>query len=91
MRVASPALLPFGLLLAGLLAAQTAPITLDVDASATTRKLLSAHEDIPVSPGPLTLVYPKWIPGDHAPQGPVTDLVGLHFSASGHVHPVAAR
>ncbi len=31
----------------------------------------------------LTLVYPKWLPGEHGPTGPITDLVGLEFSAGG--------
>ncbi len=42
---------------------------------------------IPVAPGPLTLYYPKWIPGEHAPSGPVGDLVGLVFKADGKVIP----
>ena len=42
---------------------------------------------IPVAPGPLTLYYPKWIPGEHAPSGPVGDLVGLIFKADGKVIP----
>ncbi|HXS68610.1 MAG TPA: M61 family peptidase, partial [Candidatus Polarisedimenticolia bacterium] len=33
--------------------------------------------------GPLTLVYPKWIPGEHGPTGPITDLTGLKISADG--------
>ncbi len=82
MRPAFPALLLLALLSAASLPAQTAAITLDVDASSIARKLLSAHERIPASPGPLTLVYPKWIPGDHSPQGPITDLAGLHFNAN---------
>ena len=31
----------------------------------------------------IDLVYPKWIPGDHAPTGPIADLVNLRFSANG--------
>ena len=38
---------------------------------------------IPVSAGDLTLYYPKWIPGEHAPDGPVVDLAGLFFKANG--------
>ncbi|MGH9354474.1 MAG: M61 family peptidase, partial [Terriglobia bacterium] len=34
-------------------------------------------------PGPLTLYYPKWIPGEHAPDGPILNLTGLKFSANG--------
>jgi predicted metalloprotease with PDZ domain len=37
----------------------------------------------PVTPGPLTLVYPKWIPGEHAPNGPIVDATGLHFRGNG--------
>ncbi len=67
----------------------TGPITLAVDARETARKLLHARETLPVSPGALTLVYPKWLPGEHAPDGPITDLVGLKFSAGGR--PLAWR
>ena len=66
----------------GLLSAQ-GPITLAVDASETTRKILHARETIPVQPGPLTLLYPKWIPGEHAPNGPINSLVDLHFTVAG--------
>src|SRR4029077_16661690 len=38
----------------------------------------------PASPGDLTLYYPKWIPGEHAPDGPVVDLAGLKFTAAGN-------
>ena len=67
---------------AGLLSAQ-GPITLAVDASDATRKILHARETIPVQPGPLILLYPKWIPGEHAPNGPINSLVDLHFSVGG--------
>ncbi len=63
-------------------AAATA-ITLDVDASAITRKLVSARERLPVNSGPLTLVYPEWIPGNHGPTGPITDVVSVEFLAAG--------
>ena len=38
-------------------------------------------------PGPLTLYYPAWVPGDHAPDNPITDLAGLKFSAGGKTIP----
>ena len=60
-----------------------APITLRVDATEAPRKIYHAELNIPATPGPLTLFYPKWIPGEHAPTGPVTDLAGLRFSAGG--------
>ena len=67
--------------LPSVLHAQT--IELSLDASEVARKLLHAKMRIPASPGALTLVYPKWLPGEHGPTGPITDLVGLQFSAGG--------
>jgi predicted metalloprotease with PDZ domain len=58
-------------------------IELAVDARDVARKLLHAQMRIPASPGALTLVYPKWLPGEHGPTGPITDLVGLQVSAGG--------
>jgi predicted metalloprotease with PDZ domain len=59
------------------------PIELSVDATAAPRKLLHARLVIPAAPGPLTLYYPKWIPGEHAPTGPITELSGVKFRAGG--------
>src|SRR5271165_5604702 len=58
-------------------------VTIAVDATNAPRKIFHASLKIPASPGDLTLYYPKWIPGEHAPDGPVLDLAGLKFSASG--------
>jgi predicted metalloprotease with PDZ domain len=58
-------------------------ITIVVDATSAPRKIFHASLTIPASPGDLTLYYPKWIPGEHAPDGPVIDLAGLKFSATG--------
>ncbi len=63
-------------------AANAPTITLSVDASAAPRKLIHAQLRIPAVPGTLTLYYPKWIPGEHGPTGPVQDLTGLKFTAS---------
>ncbi len=60
-----------------------APITIAVDATDAPRKILHARLVIPVKSGPLTLFYPKWIPGEHGPTGPITDLAGLKFAAAG--------
>ena len=65
------------------LAAQERPIVLSVDATDAPRRIFHVRESIPVSPGPVTLAYPKWIPGEHGAEGPITDLVGLRVSASG--------
>src|SRR5229473_3208829 len=69
------------------LRAPAATITLSVDATESPRKLFHAHMTIPVSPGPLTLVYPKWIPGEHGPTGPIVDLAGLKLSVGGKTVP----
>jgi predicted metalloprotease with PDZ domain len=58
-------------------------IRLVVDATEAPRRILHARLEIPVKPGPLTLVYPKWIPGNHMPSGPIADLTGLRLSANG--------
>jgi predicted metalloprotease with PDZ domain len=59
------------------------PIRLHVDAAEAPRRIYHADLNIPASPGPMTLFYPKWIPGEHAPTGPITDLAGLKISAGG--------
>jgi predicted metalloprotease with PDZ domain len=58
-------------------------VTVAVDATETRRKIFHARLNIPASPGSLTLCYPKWIPGEHGPTGPVEDLAGLKFMADG--------
>jgi predicted metalloprotease with PDZ domain len=58
-------------------------ITISVDATDAPRKMIHAQMRIPAKPGSLTLFFPKWIPGEHGPTGPITDLTGLKFSASG--------
>ena len=60
-----------------------APISLAVDASEAPRRIFHVKESIPASPGRMTLAYPKWIPGEHGPTGPITDLVGLKISRAG--------
>jgi predicted metalloprotease with PDZ domain len=56
---------------------------LDVDAREAPRRILHARLNIAVTPGPLTLYYPKWLPGNHAPTGPIADLVGIRMSTGG--------
>ncbi|HEV2117568.1 MAG TPA: M61 family peptidase [Terriglobales bacterium] len=58
-------------------------ITLAVDATEAPRKIFHARMTIPASPGTLTLYYPKWIPGEHAPDGPIVDTAGLKFTGNG--------
>src|SRR5271168_4819812 len=65
------------------LAAET--ISLSVDATKTQQKLLHVHLVMPVTAGPLTIYYPKWIPGEHGPDGPISSLTGLKFEGDGKV------
>jgi predicted metalloprotease with PDZ domain len=58
-------------------------MTLDVDATDVPHGIQHAHLVLLVDPGPLTLAYPKWVPGEHAANGPITQLINLHFSARG--------
>jgi predicted metalloprotease with PDZ domain len=59
-------------------------ITLKVDLTDLDRRVFGVHESIPVKPGPLTLLYPEWLPGNHAPRGPIDGLAGLIVSSGGH-------
>ena len=58
-------------------------ITLSVDATDAPRKIFHVRMTIPAKPGSLTLYYPKWIPGEHGPTGPIQDVAGLKFTAGG--------
>ena len=68
-------------------ASSPAVLALTVDATEAQRKIFHSHITLPVTPGPLTLYYPQWIPGEHAPSGPVVDTAGLIFSAQGETIP----
>src|SRR5215467_2480283 len=69
-----------------LLNAAPAPhIMLALDATDAPRKIFHAQLTIPSSPGTLTLYYPEWIPGEHAPSGPIADLAGLKFTGNGQL------
>ncbi|HEV2987697.1 MAG TPA: M61 family peptidase [Candidatus Angelobacter sp.] len=61
------------------------PIQIVVDATHAPEKILHAQLQIPVvsAQGRVTLVYPKWIPGEHAPTGPINDVTGIEFYGNG--------
>jgi predicted metalloprotease with PDZ domain len=63
------------------------PIQLGVDVTDAPRKIIHAVETMPITPGQHTLVYPKWLPGEHGPTGPIDDLAGLVFTANGQQIP----
>ena len=60
-------------------------ITVAVDATDAPGRLFHSKLTIPVQPGPLTLFYPQWMPGEHGPTGPIVDLTGLKFFANGQM------
>ncbi len=62
-------------------------IKITVDATKTQQKFLRCHLTMPVKPGVITLYYPKWIPGEHGPDGPIADLAGLKFEGAGKTIP----
>jgi predicted metalloprotease with PDZ domain len=64
--------------------AQARPIALVVDVSDTPiSSIVHVHETIPVTPGPFALAYPRWVPGEHGPNGPIQNVAGLRVSAAG--------
>jgi len=74
------------LLVSGITGAQTVPsytVALHVDASHAVQGLLRVHETMSVPAGPLTLVYPKWLPGEFAPNGPIPNVADLAIAAGG--------
>ncbi len=55
---------------------------LNVDATDTARRIFNVRQTIPVKgPGPFTLLYPEWLPGNHAPRGQIEKLTGLIIKA----------
>ncbi len=58
-------------------------IRLLVDLTDAPRNIYHSRLTIPVKPGPLTLVYPKWIPGNHRPAGPIANVTGVKMEAGG--------
>ena len=68
-------------------AAPKSPIQITADLSEAPRKLYHAEVDLPVTEGPLTLITPEWIPGNHRPTGPAEDITGVVFSIDGKAIP----
>jgi predicted metalloprotease with PDZ domain len=56
---------------------------ISVDLRDAPKHIFHAKLTIPVKSGPLTLVYPKWIQGEHSPIGPIANLTGLKMSCAG--------
>ncbi|MCW8806656.1 MAG: M61 family peptidase [Rhodanobacter sp.] len=72
---------------AGVPAPQDVPyqgtLKISVDATDVAHRIFRVAEVIPAKPGPLTLLYPQWIPGNHSPTGPIDKMAGLVLTANG--------
>jgi predicted metalloprotease with PDZ domain len=64
-------------------AARAADFTVAVDAREAARRILHVKQTFVAKPGAMALSYPKWIPGEHGPTGPNTDVAGLVVTAAG--------
>jgi predicted metalloprotease with PDZ domain len=73
----------FSICIAAQAAGASPAASVDVDARDAPRGIERVRLVLPVRPGRLTLLYPKWLPGEHAPDGPIGGLSGLKFSGNG--------
>jgi predicted metalloprotease with PDZ domain len=62
-------------------------VKLRVDATDAPRRLFHVQMTLPAKPGAMTLQYPKWIPGEHGPTGPIANLVALKVQGGGKTIP----
>ena len=58
-------------------------IRLRVDLTDAPRNIYHAELKVPAKPGAMTLVFPKWIPGNHRPSGPIAALTGIRMEVAG--------
>ena len=65
--------------------AETYPgvIRYEVDATDVERKIVRVRQTIPVTAGPLVLLYPKFLPGNHAATGPIQLISGVTVTGGG--------
>jgi predicted metalloprotease with PDZ domain len=57
--------------------------TVYVDCTDARRGVFHTHVTLPAAPGAITFAYPKWVPGEHTPTGPLMQMAGLHVRAGG--------
>ncbi|WP_243040910.1 M61 family metallopeptidase [Dyella sedimenti] len=62
-------------------------IALHLDLTRVPQRVYEVAETIPVAPGPVSLYYPQWVPGDHKPSNPIESLAGLVIHGNGKVIP----
>ena len=58
-------------------------IAIDVDATDLAQRIFRVKQAMPVQAGPLTLLFPAWLPGNHAASGPIDKIAGLEITANG--------
>jgi predicted metalloprotease with PDZ domain len=58
-------------------------INLSVDTSDLERRIVRVHENISGVSADTVLLYPQWVPGNHAPSGPIERMAGLEIAANG--------
>jgi len=56
---------------------------IEVDATNLSQRIFRVKQTIPVQAGPLTMLYPRWVPGGHSPRNSLDDIAGLTFTANG--------
>jgi predicted metalloprotease with PDZ domain len=62
---------------------QMEPVRVEVDLRDAPRHIFHSKLTFAVKPGPLSLLYPEWIPGEHGPTGPISQMAGLKLTAGG--------
>ena len=62
-------------------------LQVSVDATNVAQRIFQVREVLPAQPGPLTLLYPSWLPGHHSPVGPIDKVAGLVITANGKTLP----
>ena len=62
-------------------------LKIDVDATDLQHRIFRVKTTMPAKPGPMTLLYPQWIPGNHSPTCPIDKLAGLVIKVDGKVVP----
>ncbi len=58
-------------------------IRYEADVTDLDHRVISVRQTIPVASRSLTLLYPKYLPGNHADSGPIQLLSGLTITAAG--------
>ena len=58
-------------------------IKVAIDATDIDRRIFTIRQNIPAAPGPLTLFYPEWLPGNHSDSGQIEKIAGIKVSANG--------